>query len=60
MQFYQKSGLYTCVHVNGISGEKNSICKLNSILDIEVKELQDWSLENIKAKKENIKVQESK
>lgn len=31
--------------------KKNSIGKLNSILDIEEKELQDWSLENIKAKK---------
>lgn len=39
--------------------KKNSIGKLNSILDIEEKELQDWSLENIKAKKKN-KVQESK
>ena len=40
-----------CIHVNGISGKKS---KLNSILDIEEKELQDWSLENIKAKKNKI------
>ena len=41
-----------CIHVNGISGKKS---KLNSILDLEEKELQDLSLENIKAKKKKRK-----